>query len=274
MTSPTPSVSRRRRIVIIAVAVVAFVALIVVGQFLLGSPTAPPAAEATPAASTSATAPDADSAPSASPRPSEPTGAPQPPGGASAGDLRPHDNPLVRRDPDDAMAIGDVDADVVMIEWTDMRCPFCASYTRDTLPELMKDYVDAGKLRIEIRDVSYFGDQSTEASIAARAAARQGVYPEFLDVLYAAAPASGHPDLPREKLIGFAREAGVGDMAAFTTDLDDPQLRTDVAEETAFAQKIGVSAVPFFVVGDTAMSGAQPIDTFHEYLGQALEKAE
>lgn len=271
MTSPTPSVSRRRRIVIIAVAVVAFIALVVVGQSLLSSTTTPGSTGATPAASASPPAPSSDAAATASPRPSETTA--QPPGGLSTGDLHPHDNPLVRRDPADAMAIGDVDAEVVMIEWTDMRCPFCASYTRDTLPVLMKDYVDAGKLRIEIRDVSYFGDQSTEASIAARAAARQGVYAEFLDVLYAAAPASGHPDLPREKLIGFAREAGVTDMDAFTAALDDPQLRTDVADETTFAQKIGVSAVPFFVVGDTAMSGAQPIDTFREYLGQALEKA-
>lgn len=275
MTSPTSSVPRRRRIVIISVAVLAFIGLVVVGQVMLGSTNSSDSSGAAPAASASPTAstPSAENSSSASPRPAEQGERPQPPGGAATGDLRPHDNPLAKRDPDDAMAIGDVDADVVMIEWTDTRCPFCASFTRDTLPVLMKDYVDAGKLRIEIRDVSYFGDQSTEASIAARAAGRQGAYTAFLDTLYAAAPASGHPDLPREKLIGFAREAGVPDIAAFTADLDDPQLRDDVTEETGFAQKIGVSAVPFFVIGDTAMSGAQPVDTFHEYVGQAIEKA-
>src|SRR5699024_10504587 len=52
---------------------------------------------------------------------------------------------LVRRDADDVTAMGDVDAPVVLIEYSDYRCPFCGSFARDTMPELKEEYIDTGK---------------------------------------------------------------------------------------------------------------------------------
>lgn len=180
---------------------------------------------------------------------------------------------LERRDPADPMAVGAVDAPVVLIEWTDMRCPYCALFSKTTLPTLLKEYVDTGKVRIEVRDVAFFGDQSAQASVAARAAGRQGKFMEYLEAVYAAAPESGHPELPRDTLIGFAKTIGVPDIAAFTADLDDPALLSAVQQSTTEAQGLGVNSVPFFVAGGTAMSGAQPIENFREFLDNALAKA-
>lgn len=180
---------------------------------------------------------------------------------------------LARRVDGDPMAVGAVDAPVVLIEWTDMRCPFCAAFSRDTLPVLMKEYVDTGKVRIEMHDVVLFGEQSETAAVAARAAAEQDRFFEYMSAVYAAAPERGHPDLPRETLIAFARQAGVPDLARFTADLDDPALRTAVRESTTSAQRLGVNSVPFFVAGDTPFSGAQPIDVFRSVLDDAVAAA-
>ena len=174
------------------------------------------------------------------------------------------------RDPNDPMAIGDVNAPVVLVEWTDMRCPYCAVFNQETLPKLVSEYVESGKVRIEVRDVAFFGDASETASVAARAAGNQGKFVEYLDAVYAAAPAEGHPDLPRKQLIGFAEQIGVPDMARFTADLDDPKLRAAVQASTSTAQQIGVTGVPFFAVGTSAMSGAQPIATFRTFLDDAV----
>lgn len=178
------------------------------------------------------------------------------------------------RDPNDPMAIGDVDAPVVLVEWTDMRCPYCAVFNQETLPKLVSEYVESGKVRIEVRDVAFFGDASETASVAARAAGNQGKFVEYLDAVYAAAPAEGHPDLPRKQLIGFAEQIGVPDMARFTADLDDPKLRAAVQASTSTAQQIGVTGVPFFAVGTSAMSGAQPIATFRTFLDDAVAAAD
>lgn len=180
------------------------------------------------------------------------------------------DSPLVRREAGDPMAIGAVDAPIVLIEWLDLRCPFCAAFHRDSWPTLLSEYVETGQVRIEIHDVAFFGEQSEDAAVAARAAGNQGLYFEYLGVVFDAAPTSGHADLPRETLVEYAVQAGVPDMAQFEADLDDPLIRVAVQESTTNAQSVGVNAVPFFVTGERAISGAQPVAAFQEFLNEAL----
>lgn len=195
--------------------------------------------------------------------PDDPDGAPTEAGGA------PVDRSFA--DGDHPFVIGDPDAPVVLSEWIDMRCPFCALFNNESLPTLIEEYVDTGQVRIEIHPVSFFGEQSTAGAVALAAAADQGRFVEYLDVLYAAAPDKGHPDHTDEVLIGFAEDAGVPDLDAFTAALDDRSRSEAVHRATNEAQRIGVQAVPFFVVGDQAISGAQPIDTFRSLLDQSLE---
>lgn len=243
-----------RKILLAAGGVCVFAAVVVFGQMSINANDAPQAGPSAPPSAEDSTSPSA-----------------QPTAGPDSG--RPGDSPLARRDPDDPMAIGDVDAPVVLIEWTDLRCPFCASFTRNSLPTIIEEYVDAGLVRIEVNDVAYFGEQSEDAAVAARAAAEQDMFFEYLDAVYAEAPENSHPDMPRDSLIAFAEKAGIPDMAQFTADLDDPDVRAAAQKSTAFAQQIGVNAVPFFVAGDVALSGAQPTAIFREYLDQAVEEA-
>lgn len=180
---------------------------------------------------------------------------------------------LERRAQDDTMAIGDIDAPVVLSEWVDFRCPFCAVFSRDTLPLIVQEYVDAGKVRIEMHDVAFFGEESTRAAAAARAAGEQGKYFEFLEAVYAAAPESGHPELPPKELIAHAKTAGVPDLRRFERDMGRDDLVAAVEESTAQAQRIGVTGVPFFVVDGTGLSGAQPADAFRQVLDRAVADA-
>ncbi|MFB9311011.1 protein-disulfide isomerase [Agromyces hippuratus] len=198
-------------------------------------------------------------------------GAPQTPSADATGDGS--GSEIATRDPDDPLAIGDVDAPVVLVEWADFRCPYCAVVTNETLPVIFDEYVEQGLVRYEFRDVAFFGEESIDAAVAARAAGEQGRFPEYLEAVFAAAPEKGHPDMPREKLIGFATEAGVPDLAKFEQDLDRADLRDAVLASTAEAQKLGVTSVPFFVAGDQAIAGAQPIENFRALLDEQLAAA-
>lgn len=180
---------------------------------------------------------------------------------------------VVRRDLSDTMAIGSVDAPIVMVEWLDVRCPFCAHFSRDTLPGIIETYIDAGLVRYEIYDVAFFGDESIDGAVAARAAGEQGRYVEFLSAVFDAAPDRAHIDLPRERLIEFAQQAGVGDLERFEADLDRDDLRLAVQRSTSAAGQLGVTTVPFFVIGNAGVSGAQPAEVFHEMIERALAEA-
>ncbi|GAA2516648.1 DsbA family protein [Rarobacter incanus] len=180
---------------------------------------------------------------------------------------------VARAEDGDAMAFGSADAPVTIVEWADYRCPFCAAFANDTFPTLYKEYIETGKVRYEFHDVVFFGEDSRAAAIAGRAAAKQGRFLEFMEVLYAAAPQSGHPDLPTDKLVGFAQKAQMPDLDAFRNDLGSADLGAQVDAATATAQQLGVTAVPYFVVGDQVLSGAQSIDTFRQVIEAQLGQA-
>ncbi len=180
---------------------------------------------------------------------------------------------LEHRKAGDPMAVGAVDAPVVMIEYSDFRCPFCGVYARKTQPEIMKKYVETGQLRIEWRDLPVFGEESVRGAVAARAAAEQGLFWEFNEAVFAAAPERGKAELTEEKLLDFAGEAGIPDMEKFQTDMNSPELlelvRADLAEGTG----LGLNSTPTFVINNQAIPGAQPMEIFTQVIDEALAQA-
>ncbi|WP_157074578.1 DsbA family protein [Janibacter corallicola] len=182
---------------------------------------------------------------------------------------------LVRRDADDVTAMGDVDAPVVLIEYSDYRCPFCGSFARDTMPELKEEYIDTGKLRFEWRDFPVFGEESMEGALAARAAGEQGKYWEYHDAVYEDAPERGHLKITKKKIMDWAKEVGVEDMKKFEKDLDDPRLRKKVeADAQEAATQVKATGTPTFVLGDQRMVGAQPTKAFKDLIDEELEQVE
>lgn len=180
---------------------------------------------------------------------------------------------LSRRIDGDPTAMGEVDAPVVLIEFADYRCPFCGKFHRDTLGDLVDEYVEDGRMRVEWRNAPVFGDQSVDAAVAARAAAEQGVFWEYQHAVFGEAPVSGHPDLPRDVLIEHAKTAGVKDMEKFEADLDNEDLQGQVQSDFEEAQRLGVTSVPTFAINDSVISGAQPADVFRETIDKELAEA-
>lgn len=178
---------------------------------------------------------------------------------------------LTRRDADDVTAIGDVDAPLVLIEYSDYRCPFCGVFARDTMPALMEEYIETGKLRFEWRDYPVFGEESMEGAMAARAAGEQDLYWEYHDAMYADAPERGHLDINRDAVMAWAEQVGIPDLAKFEADLENPDLRALVEADAIEAQSLGASGTPTFVLGKKPLVGALPLDTFRQEIDDALE---
>jgi len=180
---------------------------------------------------------------------------------------------LARRVDGEATAQGAVDAPVVMVEYADYRCPFCGVFARETLPVLVEEYVSTGVLRIEWRDLPVFGAESVAAAVAGRAAGEQGLFWEFAEAVYADAPERGHVELPRERLLEIAGDIGVPDLETFAADLDNPKLTERVNTDMAEAQYLGITSTPLFVVNETPISGAMPLDVFRDTIDSELAKA-
>ena len=160
----------------------------------------------------------------------------------------------IHRDPADGQAKGKVDAPVVMVIYSDFACPFCTQFARNVEPKLDK-LVEEGTLRIEWRDLAQITETSPLAAQAGRAAANQGKFWEFHDVVYAAADPKGHPTYTEDSLVDFAKKAGVPDLKKFRTDMTAAETVKAVAESTNHVHSIGIQGTPFMIVGETYING-------------------
>lgn len=221
---------------------------------------APAAAPApAPTVTVTVTAPGADPA-----MPAEPTPDPQQVAEGQAFLL----NDLPRRTEGDPLAMGAVDAPVVLTEWADYRCPFCSVWAEQVLPGL-QPYIDEGSLRVEFRDLAIFGEESVKAATAARAAGEQGKFFEFAHELFSALPDQGHPDIPDDLVLGIVADLGL-DVARFQADWADPVHEEAVLADSQEASGLGVGSTPSFVIGDQFVSGAQPLETFQQIIDEQL----
>lgn len=179
---------------------------------------------------------------------------------------------LVRRTPDDPMAMGAVDAPVVMVNYSEFQCPFCGKFARDTEPTLIEEYVEDGTLRIEWRDFPYLGPESTTAAHAGRAAAAQGKFWEFHDAMYADQLPPNSGGLDEDHLSGVAENLGL-DVEKFLADMSSEATQRAVQDDFAEGQAIGVTGTPAFIINGVPVIGAQPTQVFRDTIEQAAEEA-
>lgn len=179
---------------------------------------------------------------------------------------------LVRREPDDPMAMGEVDAPVVMVNYSEFQCPFCGKFARDTEPALIEEYVEDGTLRIEWRDFPYLGPESTTAAHAGRAAAAQGKFWEFHDAMYADQLPPNSGQLDEDYVAGIAEDLGL-DVEQFLTDMNSKATASAVQDDFAEGQAIGVTGTPAFIINGVPVIGAQPTEVFQDTIEKAAEEA-
>ena len=60
--------------------------------------------------------------------------------------------PVVKISMDDDPIIGNPDAPITIVEFSDFQCPFCARFHTQTLPLLLEEYIEQGKVKIVFRD--------------------------------------------------------------------------------------------------------------------------
>jgi protein-disulfide isomerase len=149
--------------------------------------------------------------------------------------------------------LGQPNAPLTMIEYLRFNCSHCADFALQTAPQIEKDYVDTGKLRIEERALAPEGDLLT-ASAAALCAGEQGRYFDYYDLLFANFTRAYTGDNLKEN----ARHLGL-DTAAFNSCLDSKKYEQSVVDETNQAVGVGVTATPTFFIGGTKAIGAASV---------------
>lgn len=175
------------------------------------------------------------------------------------------------REEEDPLALGPVDAPVTMVVFSDYQCPYCASWSQDTLPAMM-DYVEAGDLRIEWRDLNVYGPPSVRASKAAYAAGVQDSFMEYHHELFPEGEHLAEDQLTREALVGLAGDLGL-DVETFREDMTSQKTADQIETNSSLGTDLGLYSTPGFVIDGEPMVGAQPTEQFTQRVDQALVDA-
>ncbi|MGW3010579.1 DsbA family protein [Streptomyces sp. NPDC001219] len=176
-----------------------------------------------------------------------------------------------RRADGDPLAVGKKDAPVVLVEYADYQCSFCGRFTRETQPDLIKKYVDAGTLRIEFRNFTVFGAHSERAARASWAAGQQGRFWQLHDALYAKTRKGAA--LAEDKLVDLARSSGVPDLDRFRSDMKSADADRALKKDQDEGYQLGVQSTPSFLVNGRPVAGAQPYAVFAQAVEQAADRA-
>lgn len=159
--------------------------------------------------------------------------------------------------------LGKPDAPVTLTVLSDFSCPMCTSWGTETLTKLQQ-YVDDGTLKIQWHNMVIFADQyqSDMAAKGAIAAMKQDKLWDFVRAAYGSAPEGEHPTYDENKVIQIAQSVGITDLGRFKSDMNAPETQATISEETDSAHSVGVNGTPFFVLGDSTISGAYPFEYF------------
>lgn len=176
-----------------------------------------------------------------------------------------------RREDGDALAVGKKDAPVVLVEYADYQCSFCGRFTRETQPELVKKYVDAGTLRIEFRNFTVFGADSERAARASWAAGQQGKFWQLHHELYAKTRKGDA--LAEDKLVDMARASGVPDIEKFRKDMKSEGAERALKRDQEEGYGLGVQSTPSFLINGRPVAGAMQTKVFEQVIEDAAAAA-
>ena len=176
----------------------------------------------------------------------------------------------VQVDTDDDAVLGDEDAPVTIIEFSDYECPFCARFWSQTLPSLKSNYIDTGKVNLVYRDLPLpFHANAQKAAEAAECAGDQDRYWDMHDAIF-----GNNDDLSISAMKSHAVSMSL-DTAEFNSCLDSGKYEGEVNSDLSDAGKYGASGTPTFFIGNdddgyVKVVGAQPYAVFQQVIDAEL----
>ena len=181
--------------------------------------------------------------------------------------------------------IGRADAPITIAFWSDFQCPYCKAFevggipqipTPAAFPDIVKNYVETGKVKVVFMDFVFLGNDSIDAALYSRAVWK--LYPDhyfaWRTAMYTAQDDEGDKD--------FGDAASIDKLDATIPGLDAAKIKADVAANTAAYQamldadkaealKAGINSTPSFVIGTKAIAGAYPYAAFQEAIDALLK---
>lgn len=155
----------------------------------------------------------------------------------------------IYNNPDDFVA-GNPKGDVTIVEFFDYQCGYC----KRSFEPLMEFVKGDGNIRLVLKEFPILGPVSLEASKAAIAANKQGLYLEMHEALF-----SHKGQIDSQAILDIAESVGL-DIKKLKKDMADPAIADMVSRQYSLAETLKIDGTPAFIVGGELYPGAADHD--------------
>jgi protein-disulfide isomerase len=184
----------------------------------------------------------------------------------------PQEPAIVEVDTDDDPFLGNEDAPIVIIEFSDYQCPFCYKLYANILPSLKADFIDTGKVKYVFRDYplnihpsGYLAAEATEC------ADDQGKFWEMHDHIFDNQSDWGSASDLNTTLVGYATELGLN-TADFSECLTSEKYKDEVAGDKQDGVSYGVRSTPtMFINGEMIKGSPREYSQLKDYIESLLD---
>ncbi len=177
---------------------------------------------------------------------------------ALAGLPAPVDSPMNQAQEGD-MVLGDANAPITFIEYSSLSCPHCARHHKEVLPEIKKQFIDTGKVKLVVRDFPLNGP-AVQASLLAHCVSPLA-YWGMIEQLFAT-QAQWVNENSGPVLAGIAAAAGINGQD-FQACLNDKAVKDKIIASAEQADKAyKVDSTPTFVVNGIVIKGEKSFEEF------------
>ncbi len=168
--------------------------------------------------------------------------------------------------------LGNSDAKVTLIEYSDFQCPACKSY-EPIIKQLRESYT-AEELKFVFRHfpLRSIHPNADLAAQAAESAGEEGKFWEMKDVLFEKQSEWAEEKDPRGFFSAYAQGLGL-DVAEFEEDMksdDDSKERVEKDYQSGVA--LGINSTPTFILNGVIIKNPQSLDEFKTLIDAELKK--
>ena len=188
---------------------------------------------------------------------------------------KPEEPARVEVSTDDDPVLGRADAPVVIVEFSDFQCPYCKRFAEQTFPQLKREYIDTGKVKLVFRDfpISSIHQNAELAAEAAQCAYEQDSFWEMHDRIFAGQGEWSRSSEAKQIFIQYAEELGL-DRGRFRECLNLGRYKEEVQQDFNDGASYGVTGTPSFFINGRKLVGAQPFSAFQQAIEAELRSKE
>jgi protein-disulfide isomerase len=171
--------------------------------------------------------------------------------------------PRIEVSHDPARVLGDPNAPITIVEFSDFQCPFCQR-AHPVVKQLLAKYPTQIKLAYRDFPLRQIHPQADAAAVASRCAGEQGKFWQFHDRLF-----ETNQQLNGPVFLDHAAQLEL-DTAKFVNCLSDTRFEALIEQDLQDGNRAGVTGTPAFFINGIALTGAQPLEAFERIVEDEL----